>query len=528
MDFKTLIRNLRILFFTGILVTLSACGGGRNSDPSTGNSGTPSATTISISNASITEGAFGTTTDLSFTVLLSQSSTQLVTVSYTTSTTTQNPATDGTDYTGVNGVLTFDPNQTSKKIIVSLIGDNNPEPDETFSLTLSKPVNASITAGTATGTIRNDDTSSPTTPTISISNASITEGNIKTTTDLLFTVVLSEPSTQPVTVSYTTSPGTLNPATEGTDYTGVNGVLTFNPSDTSQTIIVPIIGDTDPEPNETFSLTLSNPASATIAKATATGTILNDDTAIVPTNPTISISNASLPEGNIGTTDMIFTVVLSQPSTQPVTVSYTTSPGTLNPATDGTDYTGVVNSVLTFNPSITSQTIIVPIIGDNDPEPDETFNLTLSNPASATIATGTATGTILNDDNNNSSGLASRPSNTTCIAPAKPTVMTTTRITAIPNITFTRAIRMVQVPGGGTKWFVAQQDGQIFSFISLTNPRVKTLVLDLSANVLAGQETGLLGMAFHPDFQNNNYIFLSYYDNTNTSLPIYRLVEQSI
>ena len=112
-------------------------------------------------------------------------------------------------------------------------------------------------------------------PGASITDASLTEGN-SGTTDMAFTVTLSKSSTTPVTISYATANGT---ATAGQDYTASSGTLTFAPGVTSQQVKVAIIGDTTVEPNETFTVTLSKPSGATIVRATATGTILNDDVA---------------------------------------------------------------------------------------------------------------------------------------------------------------------------------------------------------------------------------------------------------
>ncbi len=89
-----------------------------------------------------------------------------------------------------------------------------------------------------------------------------------------FTVKLSQASASPVTVNYATSNGT---ATAGSDYTATNGTLTFNPGQTERTIAVPILPDDLYEPDETFLLTLSSPSGATLARAQATATILDDD-----------------------------------------------------------------------------------------------------------------------------------------------------------------------------------------------------------------------------------------------------------
>src|SRR5829696_6521534 len=90
----------------------------------------------------------------------------------------------------------------------------------------------------------------------------------------------------------------------------------------------------------------------------------------------------------------MFTVTLSKPSTQTVTVRYATSNGTAIAGTDYTASTGVIE----FAAGVTSRTVHVDIIGDTTVESDETFTVTLSSPTGATIADGSAVGTIMNDD----------------------------------------------------------------------------------------------------------------------------------
>ena len=110
-------------------------------------------------------------------------------------------------------------------------------------------------------------------PALSISDATVWEGNTDTT-NLVFQVSLSPPSTQSVTVAFATTDGT---AQAGSDYLATNGVLEFLPGQTSQTITVVVIGDTNAEPSETLSVVLSSPSGAQLAQGLATGTILSDD-----------------------------------------------------------------------------------------------------------------------------------------------------------------------------------------------------------------------------------------------------------
>lgn len=113
--------------------------------------------------------------------------------------------------------------------------------------------------------------------TLSINNATVLEGNTGDST-MTFTVTLSEVSGSTVTVNYATSNGT---ATAGSDYIAASGTLTFPPGDTSKTISVTIVGDTQVEPNETFTINLFNPIPSvvTLGTASGTGTIQNDDVA---------------------------------------------------------------------------------------------------------------------------------------------------------------------------------------------------------------------------------------------------------
>jgi hypothetical protein len=333
--------------------------------------------TLSIGDVSQAEGNSGTS-NFSFPVTLSTVSEQTVTVDYTTS---DGTALAGSDYAAASGTLTFAPGVTTQNILVAVNGDTTSEPNEAFNVTLATPSNATLADSTATGGIADDDIA----PSLSIGSVSQAEGNSGTTT-FSFPVTLSAPSGRTVTVNYATSNGTAN---AGSDYGATSGTLTFAPGVTSQIVNVPVTGDASSEPDETFTVTLSAPFNATLTAPTATGTIVNDDTA-----PSISIAGSALTEGDSGATNMPFNVTLSTASEQTVTVNFTTVDGS---AVAGSDFTASSGGV-TFAPGVTSQTINVPILGDTTSETDEAFTIALSAPLNATIATGTATGTIVNDD----------------------------------------------------------------------------------------------------------------------------------
>ena len=92
---------------------------------------------------------------------------------------------------------------------------------------------------------------------------------------------------------------------QGDDYTTTSGTLTFGTAQTirSQTISVPVVNDADEEEDETFTVTLSTPANATILRSTATGTILDDDGEPPPILPTLSIEDAAVSDEDAGSAE---------------------------------------------------------------------------------------------------------------------------------------------------------------------------------------------------------------------------------
>jgi hypothetical protein len=229
---------------------------------------------LSITDTSLVEGS-GSTTSAAFTVTLSKASTKTVTVSWATA---DGSATALQDYVNGGGTLVFAPGVTAQVINVDVLGDTKVEPAETFTVTLSDAFGATIGRAVATGTITDDDATVPQVPTVSIAGGSVTEGN-SGKTSIPFTVTLSKASDTVITLTYTTTNGS---ATAGQDYTAATGTVTFGAGSVSQVITISVTGDTTVEPGETFTVTLSNPVGATIATASAVGTIVNDDTATTP------------------------------------------------------------------------------------------------------------------------------------------------------------------------------------------------------------------------------------------------------
>jgi len=111
-------------------------------------------------------------------------------------------------------------------------------------------------------------------------------------------------------------------------------------------------------------------------------------------------------------------------------------------------------------------------------------------------------------------GLDQAPTNTSCVAPARPPSDSDVDLeNAFPNLGFFKPLRMVQRPGSSSHWYVMEQPGRIWRFPNQKNTALssRTLFLDIRSQVQDGpNEAGLLGMAFHPQFAQNGFVFLSY------------------
>lgn len=327
---------------------------------------------ISIGDATVVEGQ-----SAAFVVTLSAPVDISVTVDYATA---DGSATAPADYAEMSGTLTFDPGRTVNQIVIPVAGDSTPEIRETYSLNLPNATGATIADGVGVGAITDDDT-----PSITVANASVTEGN-SGTVNAVFNVTLSFQSSQVVTIDYATADGS---ATAPADYQATSGTLTLDPGETVGQIIVPVVGDTAIEAAESFSLNLTNPVNATFADPAAQGTIADNDTV------SVSIGAVTVTETNSGTRDAVFTVTLSAVSGSTVMVDYATANGS---ATAPADYVAIAGTI-TFAPGEVSKQFVVQVVGDTIVEANETYSVNLSNPVNATIGgSGYGLGTITNND----------------------------------------------------------------------------------------------------------------------------------
>lgn len=295
-------------------------------------------------------------------------------------------ATAGTDYTSTAGVLSWgDADSADKTFTIPIIDNAASGPNKTVNLSLSNAGNGAVLGSptSAVLTILDDESY----PKVSINDVTQAEGN-SGTTSFNFTVSLSIASSQTVTVNYVADDGT---AKSGSDYQGKMDALTFAPGETSKQVTILVNGDTQYEPDETFTVDLANPVNAILGKANGVGTITNDDAK--PSLITIQFSQPAYSvQEDLGS--LTVTVVRNGDTTTTASVDYKTTDGTAKQKGDFEYAAGTI----TFAPGETDKTITLLINEDMFPEGAETFSVALSNAKGAFIGSqGTTTVTIVDD-----------------------------------------------------------------------------------------------------------------------------------
>jgi hypothetical protein len=295
---------------------------------------------------------------------------------------------DGTatalDYTPTTGSLNFAAGETQKTFDVNVTDDSTDEPNETVNLTLTS---GGSTVATSELSIVDDD--SPT-ESVQFSDTSYSVNEADGTATI--TVTLSHALSVQSTVDFATSPGT---ATDGSDYTGQSGTLTFAAGDTQKTIQIPILNPVppDPEDDETLTIALSNAAPGANlvlgSPSTSTLTIVDDD-------PAGSLQFKAL-HYDVNETGGQATITVERIAGVGGTVSvdYATSDGT---ATAGSDYTAA-SDTLTWGPGdAADKTFTVPVAWDGRGEGPESVNLALSNAIGGDLGVNTAAVLRIADD----------------------------------------------------------------------------------------------------------------------------------
>ncbi len=250
------------------------------------------------------------------------------------------------------------------------------------------------TTGTpaAVGIILNDDINDASLS-IAASNASRLEGNSGTTAST-FTVTRTGDTSGTASANFAVTGSGTNLA-NAADFGGSlpSGMIRFEAGESSKTLTINASGDTTVEPNEGFTVTLSNLVGASLGAAAATGTIRNDDSAL-----SIAGTSASNSEGNSGTTPFTFTVTRTGTISGTASVDYAVTGSGTN-AADAADFGGSLPSgTINFAAGETSKSITINVNGDSVGEFNENFAVTLSNPTADNVVTASATGAILNDD----------------------------------------------------------------------------------------------------------------------------------
>ena len=346
---------------------------------------------LSVGDVDVAENA-GTA---AFAVSLDRVSASDITVNYATA---DDTATEPDDYTETSSTLQIDAGLTIAFVEVPLIDDTDTEEDETFTLQLSDPSGADIDDGQATATIRDDE--SVGLPSLSVADAAGSDND----GSLRLLVMLSEPSTDDVTfrVSTVAVPSlgdrAATPSTQWNNFTGdyqpLNGEYEYTiVAGRTETYVQVFLTQYDrtPEFDEMFRVVLHDPMGATLGKASAWATILDDDTPIVTIDDARVLENAG---------SMSFTVRLHEPGVYLASLRYTTlvsSSAGDAAATPDEDYAHSAG-VVYIPVGQTTATVTVPISGDSIDELDEVFLLELSDAVALQFSDTIAVGTIVDDD----------------------------------------------------------------------------------------------------------------------------------
>jgi hypothetical protein len=275
-------------------------------------------------------------------------------------------------------------------------GDTTPETNETFFVNVTNVTGANVTDGQGQGTIVNDDVA----PNLSINDVSLNEGNAGTTT-YTFTVSLSAPApTGGVTFDIGTADGTAAAPADYTTKTLTTQTIPVGGS--TYTFDVLVNGDTGVEPDETFFVNVTNVSNAVVTDGQGQGTIVNDDTAVPPA---LSFEFGSYNDDESQT--LTVGVTRSGDLSGTSTVDYSTQTlasnfGGVNPAVGGAACTAGVDFInnsgtLTFAPKDEFRSFDVVLCGDTMNEPDELFNVILTNPMGGTLGEISSASVTIND-----------------------------------------------------------------------------------------------------------------------------------
>jgi choice-of-anchor C domain-containing protein len=285
-------------------------------------------------------------------------------------------ATAGSDFDATAQRIAFAGGQAAASAGVTLLDDVLDENDETFSAGLAGAFGGAAIGATssATATIVDNDP----TPTLSIDNGgcSVTEGNAGSV-NCSFVARLSAISGRNVSFTTATANGT---ATAGSDYTAHSAITrTLAAGNQTLAVLVPVLGDTIDEPNETFALNFTGVTNATPGTLAGTGTIVDDDEPLTPGS--LRVREAALMVGeNSGSVQIVVERIGG--SSGAASVQYATANGS---AIAGLDYGAASGTLNWAAGDASAKTITLSILFDPAAEPQESFALNLSQASGATL-----------------------------------------------------------------------------------------------------------------------------------------------
>jgi len=304
-------------------------------------------------------------------------------------------AADFADGTQLSGYLTFAAGEDNKVVSLPLSVDNIIEADKSFNILItSQTPGSEVLVGEVSGIIRNDDAQFALQ---ALSPVSEGDGGSKTIT---MSVLRTGDLTGSDTVDYTVAGLASGNAATADDFASgffPNGTLLFTAGQSIATITINLTADSVVEANESFTVTLGNNSNGTTIAASGseqTVTVLNDDDRL-----SIAALSADKAEGGSGTTNYTFTVTRDGFTDKSTAIAWSVAGSGGAPA-NAADFGGTLPSgTVTFAAGETVKTITVGVSADNLNESDETFSVVLGTPPAGTeLATGSATGTIINDD----------------------------------------------------------------------------------------------------------------------------------
>ncbi len=325
---------------------------------------------VSVADATVVEGTGGSSV-LSFVFTRTGNAKSLKLASAVTYETQgvagEGGATADADFVSKTGKVKFQPGQTAKIVRVNVVTDSVFEGGsntvETMKLLITGATGARTPDTEAKGTIRDDDRR----PRVSVADTYLVEGDAGFAV-MRFTVRLTNPSAQSVSVDYATADGT---AAAGVDYIGRTGTLTFAPGQSSLTVDVNVPNNLGAQGHRAFDLVLSNAKQATLARDRATGTIIDDEGL-----PVLLLTDISVKEKDSGLRVRRLTVTLSHAGASPATVFVSTEDAT---AKANADYIPI-SGTLPFAAGTTSASFKIAIVNDTTREPTKAFNIVFSSP----------------------------------------------------------------------------------------------------------------------------------------------------